>query len=742
MAYGLSSARRALVVVCLLAVACLCLVSVVADSNEEIFLSVPDPQQARNHLEYYTALPHIAGSMRDFETANWTMNQWLSYGLEAWIEEEFIMLTYPLYRRVEITSPGDQVFVASMQEPWVEQDPTSNNTDSVPTFNGYGPSGNATAEVVYVNYCREEDFLLLVSEGVKIEGNIVLCRYGHVFRGIKSMLAQKYNAVGVLIYSDPIDDGFRRGEVYPEGPWRPIQGVQRGSVAFLSICPGDPSDLEACFGPDFDNSTSYIGRTMPSIPVLPLSWGDAQPILMGLGGKAANPGWHGAVPNVTYNVGPGPVTVRMQVEVSYNETTPIWNVVGRIKGQQEDRLVLIGNHRDAWVFGATDPSSGSSALMETARGFGELIKKGWKPQRTLMLLSWDAEEYGLVGSTIYGRKHQNDLATQAVAYINVDVGVSGPWFDASGTPSLIDLVVGVASDVPYPNNGTNDGVPSSIMDTWNTTWFSALGSGSDFTVFIDHIGIPCVDLGFTGLIGGIYHSIYDSMHWMDMFGDPHYTFHKGMAQVMGLAAMRLADAVVLPFNYAAYATQLTAYLDRVILVANEHNVTLETSSFQDALSSFLAMGQQIEKEKDTLLAATPGKLASDSDVMALNDRLMLAERKFISAEGLPGRPFYKHVLQAPGLYKGYEPDVLPGVIQGIEVYNATLAQEQLEQVGLCVRAVIYALQAPPPRPVNKPTSRPWLIPVIVVIGTLIAVAAGAAAFIRWRRNARVRYARV
>eukprot|EP01113_Clastostelium_recurvatum_P031897 TRINITY_DN4033_c0_g2_i2.p1 TRINITY_DN4033_c0_g2~~TRINITY_DN4033_c0_g2_i2.p1 ORF type:complete len:736 (-),score=140.11 TRINITY_DN4033_c0_g2_i2:65-2272(-) len=702
---------------------------------EELFQSLPDPKLARDHLEYYTAQPHLAGTPRDFETANWTLHKWLEYGLDAWIEEETVLLNYPVHRRVAITYPADQVFVASLQEPWVPEDPTSNNTDAVASFNGYTPSGNVTAELVYVNYGTESDFEYLVSPevGISLEGKLLLARYGRVHRGIKAMLAQEYGAVGLLIYSDPADDGFTKGATYPNGPWRPQQGVQRGSVGFSSICPGDKRDLELCLGPDFVNS-SYVGRTIPSIPVMPLSWGDAQPLLMGLQGNIAPPSWHGAVPNVSYAIGPGPIIVNFDIEVTFNITS-IWNVVGRLEGHQADRQVLLGNHRDAWVFGAVDPSSGSSVLMEIARSLGKLVQdEGWKPQRTITFLSWDGEEYGLIGSTVYGKKHKDMLSEQAVAYLNVDIGVGGSVFGALGTPSLLDLMVGVASSVPYPNN--TEGV--SVMDTWNRDAYGPLGSGSDFTVFIDYLGIPSIDMYFDGPTkSGIYHSIYDSLYWMDQFGDPSYSFHQGMARVAGLAAMRLADATVLPFNYVDYASKLTQYLGTVIELSNSYNITLDIEHVEDAIVSLTKKGQEVELEKAHL--SSSGKLASDVDVMALNDRLMLAERMFLGA-GIPGRPFFRHVVQAPGLYKGYEPDVFPGVIQAIEDGNMTLAQDQLNAAGACVRGVIKALTPPPPS--AAPATRPWVVPLIITLVGLTVLIISVVAFLMWRRRSRSNYQKV
>jgi len=497
---------------------------------------------------------------------------------------------------------------------------------------------------------------------------VVVVRYGQIFRGTKVLLAQERGAVGVLIYSDPAEDGFVRGPVYPDGPWRPKSGVQRGSVQFLSICPGEPTSerMSKCL-----NENSPVSSTMPTIPVMPLSWGDAQPILASMGGDSVPPSWIGGLNVSDYHFGPGP-ELMLATEIFVN-VTPIWNVCARFNGTDlPDEYVILGNHRDAWVFGAADPSSGSAALLEVAKGFHALRTAGWKNRRTIVMCSWDAEEYGLVGSTWYGETYGDEISKKAVAYLNVDVAVTGPNFSAGATPSLRSLIREVANMVKVPS--TNN----SIASSWNGI-ISTLGSGSDYTVFLDRLGIPSTDMSFRGSYG-VYHSIYDSYTWMSLFGDPTYEYHEACAQLWGLMALRLADSEVLPFNYTEYALALGEYTKHAEDMLTAQNATgkVDLKPLTEAVASFMDTANVLAEEY-TSFQITSNDAQNNANLDAYNQRLRMAERSWLDPNGLAaeGRPYFRHVVQAPALYNGYGSDSFPGLTQAIRSGQWSVAQDQV-----------------------------------------------------------------
>lgn len=587
-------------------------------------------------------------------------------------------LTYPGQRQVEIVE-GPNRFVATLKEEPVPQDPTSDRSDIVPTFVGYSPSGNVTSETVYANYGSVEDFAELERNNVSVKGRVVVVRYGGIFRGTKVLLAQQRGAVGVLIYSDPADDGFKKGPVYPEGPWRPESGVQRGSVQFLSICPGDPSParMAQCI-----NDNTPVRNTTPSIPVMPLSWGDAQPILASMTGAPVPPGWIGGLNESVYHFGPGP-KLMLATEIFVN-VTPIWNVCARFNGSElPNEHVILGNHRDAWVFGSADPSSGSAALLEMAKGFHALRQAGWKNRRTIIMCSWDAEEYGLVGSTWYGETFAKDLDKKAVAYLNVDVAVAGAYFQAGATPSLRSLLRDVTRVVNYPD--TN----SSIASTWDG-YISTLGSGSDYTVFLDRLGIPSTDMSFRGSYG-VYHSIYDSHYWMSQFGDPTFQLHKACAQVWGLMALRLADSAVLPLNYTDYGVALSEYAQQMktMLAAVKGTDKVDLGPLFDAVEEFQDDAKELADEHASLTKKYSEDAKPNDELNAFNERIRMAERSWLSTEGLAaqGRPYFRHVVQAPALYNGYGSDPFPGLAQAIRDRKWSVAKDQIEIIVARMKSV-------------------------------------------------------
>jgi N-acetylated-alpha-linked acidic dipeptidase len=655
---------------------------------ESIFLSVPSAERAREHLRYYTSNPHLAGTPEDYEQAVYTRDQFRKSGIAADLVEYRVLLPYPKERVVELVRPEAARFRASLAEESVAEDPTSTHPRIVPVFNGYSASGEVTAELVYVNYGLPEDYDKLQELGVDVKGKIAIARYGRSFRGVKAMVAEERGAVGVLIYSDPADDGYMKGDVYPKGPWRSAPSAQRGSVQFLSIYPGDPLTPGVGATAEAKRLSIDQAKNIPHIPVQPLSYRDAAPLLQALEGKNVPTGWQGGLP-FAYHTGPGPAVVHVKIEMEF-QVRPIWNVIGRIEGAVEpDRLVILGNHRDAWVFGAVDPNSGSSTLLEVARGFGELLKQGWKPRRTIILASWDGEEFGLLGSTEWVEQHAPMLRAQAVAYLNVDSAVSGKNFGASASPSLASLVRQTARDITDPASG------QSLYDSWrqrprvregrpedqaeSEPRVGRLGSGSDYTPFLQHLGIAAVDFGFGGDYG-VYHSIYDSFHWMEKFGDPTFAYHQTAAQMWGLIALRLADADVLPFDYMEYAKQLQNYVQEIEASLDKPRDNLDLTPLRRAIELFSAAARLAQAE--THRARNPA--ATSTIRRDLNDRLMLTERAFIDPQGLPRRPWYKHTVYAPGLYAGYAAEVFPGLVQAIKEKNWQEARAQVERLGQAI----------------------------------------------------------
>eukprot|EP00301_Raphidiophrys_heterophryoidea_P002246 c11052_g1_i1.p1 GENE.c11052_g1_i1~~c11052_g1_i1.p1 ORF type:complete len:704 (+),score=173.11 c11052_g1_i1:37-2148(+) len=653
------------------------------DSVEDMFLSVPSSESAKASLWHYTRNPHVAGTQGDKDLAYWTRDQMRSLGLDSEVVSVNVSLTYPVRRSLQLQDEAGQViYTASLSEDILAQDNTSDTIWRNLTFNGYAPSGKSKAPLVYANFGRPEDFDALEQNNVSVSGSIVIVRYGSCFRGLKAMNAEKRGAIGTIIYSDPAQDGYAKGPVYPAGPWRPSSSVQRGSVQFNSLCAGDPN--RAYLGPSatFDLCGYEPNALVPQHPVIPISYGDALPLLQALGGPVAPSSFQGAL-NATYRLGPSLLLVDLETENEFVPSTPIWNVVTTIPGTlsaEDDRHVLIGNHRDAWVFGAADPNSGSAALIEIAKGFAALLQSGWQPDRTLVLLSWSGEEYGLLGSTAWAEVNAPDLYNKALVYLNVDVGVSGDKFSASGTPALESAVLNVLQKVQDPLRA----VP--LAEVWDKD-YGVLGSGSDYTVMLDNLGIASVDLGFdNGGSYGTYHSTYDSFDWVATQADPTFQYHKAIAQVWGLLALRLATASVLPFNHTAQADAIDQYIATVQRqLPNPAPVSL--APLATATASYRSAAANVSQLVESLSLAHS---SSEPAVASLNDRLAFTERRFLSRDGLPGRKFFKHVLQAPGLYLGYGADVLPGVTQAVQDANWDLAAAQVQVAAQCITdAALY-----------------------------------------------------
>lgn len=661
------------------------------NAAEARFLAVPDPKLAEEHLRTLTQAPHMAGTPEDKATADYVAEKFRAAGLDTEIVEYRVWMNYPLEISVDITAPpGVKMHGPSREH--VDGDAYDENPRVVMPFNGMSPSGDAEAEVVYANYGMPEDFEKLEKLKVDVRGKIILVRYGQNFRGVKAFLAQEHGAAGVIIYSDPFDDGWRRGDKYPEGPWRPDTGVQRGSIGYMFEFPGDPTTPGIASLPSLADSQRIApekSAQMPKIPVTPLSYHDAWPILQHLDGADSPREWQGALP-FTYHVGPGPVRVKMHLKQDYQFRT-LWDVIGRARGSESaDEWVVAGNHRDAWVYGAVDPNSGTAAMLETVHGIGELLKSGWKPKRTLIFCSWDGEEEGLMGSTEWAEQHESELAN-AAAYFNMDVGVSGPKFGASAVPSLKQFVRDVTKAVPSAKGGTvyeewqkldQAAVPATqspaeaIGDTRRAPAASTkgevpvgdLGSGSDYSAFQQHLGVPSSDISSTGPYG-VYHSVFDNFAWFKKFGDPDFVYEQQMARVFGVEALRMADADVLPYDYEEYGKEIGAYLDSAAKRAE--------SKFGNRALDFGAVSAAAKRFQEAGAKTLSKQKSSPRDPARLNQALRSAERALLVPEGLPHRPWFRHSIYAPGEYTGYAAVVIPGVNEALDKGDAERARQQL-----------------------------------------------------------------
>ena len=657
------------------------------------FLTVPDAALAGQHLKTLTKAPHWASSPEDYATAVYVADKFKAAGLETEIVPYKVLLNKPVKIVIEAFDASGKKIMSGPAREHVDPakdggDPFQDDPRILPAFNGSSPSGDVTAEVVYANYGTPADFKKLAELGISVKGKIVLVRYGANYRGIKAYDAQRNEAVGVLIYSDPFDDGYFRGEMYPKGPYRPATAVQRGAVQFLPIYPGDATTPGIASTLDLPDSkripADKIQANWPSIPVNPLSYQDATPILEALAGPPVPHAWQGALP-FAYHVGPGKVTVHMHLEQDTALRT-IWDVIGKIKGsEQPNEWVVAGNHRDAWVYGAVDPNSGTAAMLESVHGLGALLKQGWKPKRTIVMASWDAEEEGLIGSTEWVEQHSSEMR-ETVAYFNMDVGVAGPNFHASAVPSLKQFLREVTRDVASPAGGTvydrwlesqarrgasedEDDSPSGsgpVSKGAAEVRVGDLGSGSDFTPFLQHAGVPSTDMGSGGPYG-VYHSVFDNYNWFIKNADPTFVYEQQQARVFGLEVLHMADADVLPYDYEAYGTQISGYLAAAEARAKAAKMTLDFTAAKAAAARFTAAGT----------AMRGLQLAPGGDAAALNHTLRATEAGLLNPDGLPHRDWFKHTIYAPGEFTGYEAVVIPGVNEAIDAADAARSQQQL-----------------------------------------------------------------
>jgi len=680
---------------------------------EEKFKAIPSSQLMREYMQRLSARPHNVGTPYDKDNAEWLAAKFKEFGLETHIETFEVLYPTPKERAVELVEGGPR-FTAKLQEPAVAQDATSNQqSEQLPTYNAYSIDGDVTAPLVFVNYGIPEDYEQLERLGVSVKGTIVIAKYGHSWRGIKPKVAAEHGAIGCLIYSDPNEDGFKQGETFPAGAWRPRDGVQRGSVADDPIYPGDPLTPGVGATKNAKRLDLKDVKVITKIPVLPISYGDAEPLLAAISGAVASRAWRGGL-GMTYHVGPGPARVHLKVKSDWSGLKTIYDVIGKIPGTTNaGQWIIRGNHHDAWVNGAEDPISGLIALMEEARAMGQLANSGWKPKRTIIFCAWDGEEPGLIGSTEFAEEHADELKAHAVVYINSDTNGRG-YFGAEGSHTLEKFINDVARDVQDPETKLSvwkraqlrqigrpdDGSLRQEARSRSELRIGALGSGSDYGAFLQHDGIAALNLGFGGEDGGgIYHSIYDDFYWFTRFSDTDFVYGRALAQTAGTAIMRLADADLLPFEYANFSETMQSYVKELRTLAQksrddiiERNRELEEGVFvaitdprvkmvppaKEAIPPYLnfapldnatdALAHAGAEYRKALEKATAngGAALAKASLAEVNQALMESEHKLTLDQGLPGRPWFKHFVDAPGQYTGYEAKTLPVVREAIE----------------------------------------------------------------------------
>src|ERR1700738_2115252 len=696
---------------------------------ESRFRAMPDGARMKEAMRRLSARPHHVGSPYDKDNAEWILSQFKSYGWDTHIENFDVLFPTPVERIVELVSPT--TYKASLQETALPGDPTSNQqAEQLPSYNAYSIDGDVTGPLVFVNYGVPADYEELEQRGVSVKGAIVIAKYGGSWRGIKPKVAAEHGAIGCLIYSDPRDDGYSGGDVFPKGPMRPAQGVQRGSVADMPVYPGDP--LTPGIGATKDAKRLPIAqaRTITKIPVLPISYGDAQPLLSALGGPIAPAPWRGGLP-IPYRLGSGPAKVHLRVKSDWSLKT-LYDVIAKLPGTTEaDQWIVRGNHHDAWVNGAEDPISGLVAELEEARALGTLYQQGWHPQRTIIYAAWDGEEPGLLGSTEWAETHADELKAHAVAYLNSDTNGRG-YLEIEGSHSLEKFMNGVALDVEDPESGVSswkriqasrilNGSPESRREARDREdlRIGALGSGSDYSSFLDHLGVASVNIGYGGEdAGGIYHSIYDDFYWFTHFSDTSFVYGRALAQTGGTAVMRLADAELLPFEFGDLADTVQTYVKELKALSQktqddirERNREIEEGVFtatddprhplvaphaetvpphlnfaplENAAGALTRSAAEYHKAVEQA-AANGGSRLAPASLAEVNHLLIESERKLTTSEGLPNRPWFKHQLYAPGFYTGYAVKTVPAVREAIEQKQWKQADEAIVVVAGVLR---------------------------------------------------------
>ena len=692
-------------------------------------------ENVRENMRRMSARPHHVGSPYDKDNAEWILARFKEWGFDAHIETFQVLFPTPKERVVELMEPTQ--FRAKLQEPAVPGDPTSSQTsEQLPTYNAYSIDGDVKATLVYVNYGNREDYEELDRLGISVKGAIVIARYGEGWRGIKPKVAAEHGAIGCIIYSDPKDDGFYNGDDYPKGGWRPKEGVQRGSVMDTDY-PGDPLTPGVGATADAKRLPISEAKTITKIPVLPISYGDALPLLSALAGPVVPEEWRGALP-ITYHVGPGPAKVHLKVASNW-DLKPVNDVIATLRGAEApDQWVIRGNHHDAWVNGADDPLSGMSTVLEEARMLGELHKQGWNPRRTIIYCAWDGEEPGLLGSTEWVETHRAELQQHAVAYINSDSNGRG-FFHASGSHDLERLINDVVREV-------ND--PEKDMTVWQRARLvriahaknqeerdeirrrsdlriGALGDGSDYASFLDHAGVSALNIGYGGEDDAdAYHSIYDDFYWYTHFMDTDFSYGRALAQTGGTAVMRLADAELIPYEYTAMADTIGRYVTELEKILkdkqeeiSERNLELKEGVFtaaadphktsvpppQETVPPYMNFAplknavDSIKRSADRYQAAVAKAWAEGAPALSpqalasLNTDLLKVQRTFLNERGLPERPWFKHQLYAPGAYTGYGAKPIAAVREYMDEKKWAEADAQIPGVGKVLEDVAAAI---------------------------------------------------
>ncbi len=653
---------------------------------ENKFKAIPSPDEERRQHHIFTAEPHVAGSERNNELARYIADEWRNEGLDDVVIRRYdVYGSNPKFTSLEMVAPVH--YHAGLRELPVPGDPDLKNKAISSAWSGMSASGEVTAPLVYAHSGNPEDYELLRKQGIDVKGKVVLVRYSnpYSYRGFKALTAQREGAAAILIYSDPAEDGYKKGDVVPKGPWGPEYHIQRGAITYDFMVPGDPLTPGWASVPGAKRIPVEQAVSIPKIMALPLSWHDAKPLLANMDGPVAPADWQGGLP-IKYHLGGNRVRVHVKIEMD-NSTQPYYVVEGRIRGAQlPDEWIVLGNHRDAWVFGGVDPSSGTASMMELTRALGKLAKQGTRPRRTIVVCSWDGEEVGLTGSTEWGEQFADELRSKAVAYLNVDEATSGPDLHGQAVASLAPMLVETTRTLKDPSgkslyeawkkssarerteaNQFGEVTDSNLTDT-------RIGSGSDHTVFLNFIGMPVLGLQFDGPYG-VYHSAYDDFFWMNHFGDPGYRYHTLMSQLWGVLALRLANADLLPFDFASYASNIREFVNDLSkgMATRKDTDQLDLKPILDAIDDFEAAGKHLDESAAHALAsgAIDSKLAT-----TINHGTMQVERNWLNPEGIPGRPWFKHILY--GARFTYAHLELPGLTEAVEKQDWITARQQAE----------------------------------------------------------------
>lgn len=694
---------------------------------ETKFRALPSPTRMRADLQRLSARPHHVGSPYDKQNAEWILQQFKDAGWDAHIEQFDVLFPTPKQRALELVAPTR--FIAKLQEPRVPVDPTtSQRSEQLPPYNAYSIDGDVTGPLVYVNYGIPSDYDELARRGISVKGAIVIARYGQSWRGVKPKVAAQHGAIGCIIYSDPEEDGYAQDDTFPVGPSRPPNSVQRGSVMDMTLYQGDPLTPGVGATKNAKRLALKDVQVFTKIPTLPISYGDAKPLLAAITGRPAPASWRGALP-ITYKIGPGAARVHLLVKSNW-DIKPIYDVIGTLHGSSApDQWVIRANHHDAWVNGADDPGAGQVALLEEMRALGALKKQGWSPKRTIIYAAWDGEEPAVLGSAEWAETHAAELTAHAVAYLNSDNSGRG-YLGMSGSHVLEKFINGVARDITDPETGASVErrlrasevmrAPAARREELRNRpdlHIGALGSGSDYTTFLQHLGIPSIDLGFYGEGGrGSYHSSYDDFYWYTHFSDTSFIYGRALAQTTGTAMMRLADADVIPYDFTdlaetvqGYATELKRLAGGIASEATEHNIEVRDSTFAlttdphapvpaptieaavpkldfSPLDSAVAGLARAAKTYNAAFTTALSASSSPQRFAALNAQLIKSEHALTSDAGLPGRPWFKHLLYAPGVNTGYGVKTVPAVREAIEAKDWPLATREIARVSAALNA--------------------------------------------------------